>query len=44
MGWLTCLSLPCTALDAGRTAVQVSYTLTALNAVGERFIASAPHR
>jgi hypothetical protein len=26
----------CSALDAGRTSVQVSYTLTALNATGER--------
>jgi hypothetical protein len=26
----------CSALDAGRTAVQVSYTLTALNAAGEQ--------
>jgi hypothetical protein len=28
----------CSALDGGRTAVQVSYTLTALNAAGERVL------
>jgi hypothetical protein len=28
----------CTALDAGRTAVQVSYTLTALNAASEKVL------
>lgn len=28
----------CAALDAGRTAVQVSYTLTALNAAGEQVL------
>lgn len=28
----------CSALDAGRTTVQVSYTLTALNAAGERVL------
>lgn len=28
----------CVALDAGRTEVQVSYTLTALNAAGERVL------